>query len=767
MALLVCWVVFPLVLALLSLGCGLLLERVVGPLRGALLVPVGLAGVIVVAAIVTAWGATARAATPVVVVLAFAGFVLSRRRTEQLEWWPVGVAVAVFAVYAAPVVLSGQATFAGYITLDDTASFLAMTDRVMDHGRDLAGLAPSTYQRVLDVNLAHGYPLGSFLPLGVGHKLLLQDSAWLFQPYLAFLGAALSLCLWSLARPFFRSSWVRGLAVFVAAQPALLYGYSLWSGVKELAAAVLVALAAALVAERGLIALAVVAAATLDVLSPAGAIWLLPAALAVAVATLRRSSNTVSQSAGTVRSACPGASNTVLLSAFATFGVLATPAWLTVGQFLRGGNRDVLTSGSELGNLAHALSPLQLFGIWPAGDFRFDPSHAALAYLLVALAILASVGGFALAAVRRAPGPLVYAASAALGCAVFAGVGSPWLGAKAFATASPALLLLAAIGIAAIPSPLAAVVAMLIAGGVLWSNVLAYRDVWLAPRGQLAELEGIGKRFAGDGPALMTEFQPYGARHFLRSLEAEGASELRVRPVYLSNGTILEKAQYADLDRFQIASVLVYRTLVLRRSPSESRPPSVFNLVYRGQYYEVWQRPPKVTATIDHLALGDSLQPGAIPRCSDVLALARKGPLVAAPRAAVTILGSIVEPATETNFKGTFDSAGGPHELWVGGSWRGDLHAAIDGKHVGEARAVLNNIGQWQQLGTVQLAAGKHELLLHYSGPDLHPGSDGTPFPLGPVAVSSDTDDPLLIRVPAARARSLCGRRLDWVEAVR
>ena len=61
------------------------------------------------------------------------------------RWAPGRGALAVFAVYAAPIVLSGQATFAGYIKLDDTATWLAMTDRAMEHGRNLAGLEPSTY----------------------------------------------------------------------------------------------------------------------------------------------------------------------------------------------------------------------------------------------------------------------------------------------------------------------------------------------------------------------------------------------------------------------------------------------------------------------------------------------------------------------------------------------------------------------------------------------------------------------------------------------
>ena len=77
--------------------------------------------------------------------------------------------MGVFAVYAAPVVLSGQATFAGYITLDDTATWLALTDRVMDHGRTSPGWRPSSYEAMLDDYFRQsGYPIGAFLPLGVG-----------------------------------------------------------------------------------------------------------------------------------------------------------------------------------------------------------------------------------------------------------------------------------------------------------------------------------------------------------------------------------------------------------------------------------------------------------------------------------------------------------------------------------------------------------------------------------------------------------------------
>src|SRR5438067_13277010 len=146
MTLLACWLLFPLVLGLLSVGCGLLLDRLASTqLPGTLLAPAGLAVIIVVASFATMTDATAELTVPAVVALAVAGFALSLPwRKGQLDRWALVVAAAAFAVYAAPLVLSGQATFAGYITLDDTATWLAMTDRVMEHGRSMAGLAPSS-----------------------------------------------------------------------------------------------------------------------------------------------------------------------------------------------------------------------------------------------------------------------------------------------------------------------------------------------------------------------------------------------------------------------------------------------------------------------------------------------------------------------------------------------------------------------------------------------------------------------------------------------
>ena len=80
MTLLIAWLVFPLVLAILCVGCGLLLDALAGGrIPGALLAPAGLATIVVVAQVPTLWDVTAEVATPLAVALAIAGFAVSRR----------------------------------------------------------------------------------------------------------------------------------------------------------------------------------------------------------------------------------------------------------------------------------------------------------------------------------------------------------------------------------------------------------------------------------------------------------------------------------------------------------------------------------------------------------------------------------------------------------------------------------------------------------------------------------------------------------------
>ena len=237
-------------------------------------------------------GATSELATPLSVVLALVGFGLSLAggNLRRVDGWLVATGVAVYAVFAAPTVLTGRATFLGYIKLDDTATYLAMLDRAGHHGYDATGLGPSTYEALLESAYVIGYPLGAVLPLDTGRALVSEDLAWLWQPYVAFLALLIGLSLYQLVSEVVRSRPLRAVVAVVGSQAALVYGYSLWGGVKELFTAATVATLAALVPIalrqtrlRAVLPIAAASAAVLSALSLGGAVWL---ALPLAAATV-------------------------------------------------------------------------------------------------------------------------------------------------------------------------------------------------------------------------------------------------------------------------------------------------------------------------------------------------------------------------------------------------------------------------------------------------------------------------------------------------
>jgi hypothetical protein len=328
-----------------------------------------------------------------------------------------------------------------------------------------------------------------------------------------------------------------------------------------------------------------------------------------------------------------------------------------------------------------------------------------------------------------------------------------------------------------------------VVGGVIWSNALQYRDVNLAPRDQLAELEEIGELIDGQGPTLMTEYQPYGVRHFLRDADPEAASELRRRQVPLAEGGTLPKGEYADTDRLRIDGLTVYRTLVLRRGPDQSRPPTPYGLAWRGEYYEVWQRPQVAPPKITHLGLGEDPRPTGRPDCAEVRTLAAStdpgGTLVAAERAPV-----VVAPLEAADYPSTWGVVGegeqviprGPgditttvtisraatYEVWLRGSVRARVELLVDGRASGSVRHQLNNSGLSVLLGEAELTTGEHEITVLFHGSDLHPGSGGAARAIGPLVLSdAGTADVAVTLVDAAEAeQTLCGRRWDWIEAL-
>jgi hypothetical protein len=317
---------------------------------------------------------------------------------------------------------------------------------------------------------------------------------------------------------------------------------------------------------------------------------------------------------------------------------------------------------------------------------------------------------------------------------------------------------------------------------VLWSNALAYHDVALAPRERLAELADAGERVSGRGPSLYTEFEEYG-KHFLRESDPTGWTE-----AWQPGPARGPFATPQDVDQVPAGFLTGHRTLVLRRSPVASRPPAPYRPVWRGRYYEVWERPaeggPRVRA---HLPLGDALRPAARPRCADVrraaarageggrLAFVARAPLPAAyPAQGPLPEGWAVDSrdpnAVRTTGAGAIErplrAGPGRVALWLGGSIGRPVAVAIDARRVGSVAYELSGPGQYVQVGEAVAHRGTGSVRLSRGGGSLRPGNGGQSV-LGPlVAVPDGAAREAVQTVAPARWRSLCRRQLDWVEAV-
>src|SRR5207249_519368 len=111
------------------------------------------------------------------------------------------------------------------------------------------------------------------------------------------------------------------------------------------------------------------------------------------------------------------------------------------------------------------------------------------------------------------------------------------------------------------------------------------------------------------------------------------------------------------LDEFQLSAMLVYRTIVVRRSPGESRPPAEYALRWSGRYYDVWQRPVRATSRVlTYSIFGDQVNAGAPPPCALVGRLAQvarrdHASLAAAVRATAVVadLANASRPAWPLN----------------------------------------------------------------------------------------------------------------------
>ena len=781
----VAWVVFPAVLIVLALGLGQLAERLTRTqLSGPVLVALGLCGVIVICSTFTAFPRTAGFAGPALLLLSLAGWIvatpslLSRAR----GMWSSIAAAGVFIVYAAPVALSGGVTWGGFIKLDDTPDWAAVGERLATVGRTTEGLPNSTYGVLLRLLLDGAYPAGAFADLGVMARLLRIDTMLLMQPMMATLAVGLAFGLYAASAGVVKSPAWRGVVAFVAATSTLLVGYTLWGGIKEISLAVALVTSCVMLQQGkddprpllGQAALfAIPMAAVYCVFGVAGGVYLLPLALVELVLVLRHHG---------WRPALPAAGVFV-----AVFVVLSISSFALLRAQI-GSATSWLSSEQDIGNLYAPLDPKQVFGIWFNGDFRLPTSMPTLAWFLIGLTAVAMVAGVVIAARRgRWTVPTFVVISLLVTASSLRG--NAWISGKVLAVSSPATLLAAGVAFAVLAETgrrfEGIVLVGLVGGSVLASNVMAYRDVWIAPADRVQELAAIGTSGALS-PALMLEYSPAGVRYFLRKLDAEAAGELRWNLIPMNDGQGLGKGAYADIDDFPLSSITPYKSLVLRNELISSRPTSLYSVARPGTYYDVWSPQPGAPKVLQHWPLGTHADPAAPAPCAIVkeavkvagpngrVAVADRAPVITVPLTD-TILPhgwtvgsqpgsvSVAEDGTLTE-SFSVDAAGLYHATLGGSLWAG-VTLEVDGKPWWSDQNRLNWTPYSSPLPQIQLAAGKH-LLTVTSTSGLLPGTGHAPSEIGPVVLSTGTYDVPVRYVESGKALSLCGQRVDWVEAV-
>lgn len=782
------WVVFPLAAIAVCLGHGLLVDRAAGRVvRPVLLVPVGAALLVCVTQLTTIASWSAPATVPVVVVVTLVGFVIGRGRLRELAEarWAALAALGAFVLTGLPVIATGEPTFAGYTVLADTVVHLTGAVQLLETARDFSGLGTSDYRSLLqEYYVDAAYPSGGATVLGSLARIVGVDVAWVFQPYLSVLIGVLALAISGLVQPVVGSARRAALIGLIGAQPALLTGFVMQGSMKEVATVALLATAAAMVGTaaaepkryRCAIPLGVAVAACIGVIGPSAVAWLVPllagwAALLAADGSSRR----IGAATVAVAGAC-----TV---------VLALPTVLLLGTSAATAS-SVATAPGELGNLLVPLEVRQAVGVWLAGDFRAHPVGfaavvtAALQVLVVALAVAGMVWSWR----RRSWDVALYAAASVAGSLLVLLLGTAWADAKALAIASPAILVLALVGIATVVadrSRVAAVVAgALVGGGVLLSTAMIYWSASVAPYDRLHALAELNARADIETPILaptQDEFVTY----FLRDLRPHLA------PVaWVPGGGIPPAASgVVDLDSLPVTDLAPFPTVIMRSGPIGSRPSSAYTANGGSGSFTVWRSTPaSKQAVFGHFPLGTSIrEPASVPSCSDVRSIARQarsagGDIVAAVRPDTVVVNpalarrppswssdridpELTLPVGEGTAESTVTTRAGRFDVWLEGSVGRRTKVLIDGREVGSARNLLAVRRTAVRLGGVELDAGRHTVRVTRAGRDLLPGNGGLSRPLGAVFLVPGGDTELLTVAPRDW-RELCGRPLDWIEVV-
>jgi hypothetical protein len=788
--------VYPVVLALLCVGAGLLVDRCSGGwLPGLLLPSVGVAALIALSQLTTYLPHLAPATPYLMVAVAAAGFACAWPRVSTLarHWrgwrWQTAAPVLAYVLALAPVLLAGRPTFSSYLTLSDSAFHMMGADFLLRHGQDFAHLdLRNSYGEYINDYYNTGYPSGADTLFGGSAYLLGLPLIWAFQPFNAFVLATAAGPAWLILRRMGLDGAWAALGALAATVPALVYGYELIGSIKEITSLGLILTLGVLVLVHrlwlrghptGVIPFALVAAAGISALGAGFGAWVLAAVLVLAVVV-----------GGGIAADPSGARRLVGLIAVGVpvAFIAALPTWVNLPKSLNVAQSIAVTGAP--GNLATPLKGTQVFGVWLWESYKHPPAGSDLTItgVLIAITVIAIVLG-ALRIIRRRDYSLLGWAALTVGVwGAITAYSTTWVDAKTLMLTTPVVVLLAWGGVSALRGSrlrlAAPVFALVLFGGVIASDAMQYHVSDVAPTARYEELESIDHHFAGRGPTLFTDFDEY-SMYALRDLDVGGPNFIYGPPAF--NGTSTLYRYPVELDRLPPASLRAYPLLVIRRDPALPRPPSSYRLLWQGTYYQVWGRKPAAARSIAVVPLSGApaVQCASIEHTAGLARQRGGGRLVAAasPELVRVNLPRTTHPrrwgrvrnglqlSTPGRLSATFEiPRAGVWDVWLEGQVMPTVSLSVDGHELaslggqlGGNSVVLNPM----RPVPVALSAGRHRLTLSRGGFTLAPGEGGSAYLYGLflVPAGSGSQQPLRSASPT-RWRSLCGRSYEWIEAV-
>lgn len=616
---------YPLVLALLCVGAGLLVDRASGGMVPAmLLITTGAAALIVISQLTTYVAVLAPATPYVLAAVALAGLTVGwdRARTLAGAWrsslWQICVGPIAYVLALAPVLLAGRPSFSSYLALADSAVHMVGADFLIRHGQDFSHLdLANSYGATIHNYYDESYPSGADTLLGGSSFLTGLPLIWTFQPFTAFMLATATGPAWVLLRraglgvATGRARAWTTVAALTVTLPALVYAYELIGSIKEIVALALILSMGALVVEhrrwlwsgaRGAIPFALVVAAGVGALGVAFGAWALASAvalIAVAILELGRVRGRGTPSIQRLGASLAGGALVLLLGAWPTW--TNASGSVTVAQGI--------ASTSNPGNLHSPLHPTQLLGVWLGGSYKILPTGLGLTLtsVLVTLVLLLALVGLG-NVVRTGRYELaLWSVPMLIVWLLVRASATTWADAKALMLTSPVVVLMAWAGIAALFAAgavglrvLAPVLALALLGGVVASDALQYNASNLAPTARFDELASIDSRFAGRGPTLFTDFDEY-SLYLLRDMDVGGPNF--VYPPRSLAGASGGHGRPVQLNRISPVTLLAYPLIVMRRDPTSVRPPAAYRLLWQGTYYQVWGRRPGARPALEHIAV--------------------------------------------------------------------------------------------------------------------------------------------------------------------